>query len=217
MIQIRENDFLWKWYKVYYKEISPPPHPKSVCNFFWKSVGGIFKYIWDDSPSFVVIPIFILVLAGLMFLDSFIDPSDDKGFFYIFCSLLFVLSLMVYTAFISAFILYRGNNFLNNKGKFGKIIKNIFGYVFIYMIFSFVFSLAFKGKDEHWQLIYLWYGMLLTGVFCITFSIVLFIIWFFSKDTPTKQLITAYFMAVKNQVCPLVKAPWEEENTLQKP
>jgi len=220
MIQLRKDDFLWRCYDRYYQGentferaddangVSQPPHPHSICNFFWKAVGGLIKsWCWDSNPL-IAFPILVLVCSVLIYGISAVILHGKTGM----VGIMYVLSSMVFCLLSFLFVVIRWVGYWEKQGRKGRIVNSISVTAFVVLLFSTWFSTFFITKEAPWEPIYLLYGFSAVSAICMSFLWLIGICYLlFSKKSPTGQVITSYLGSFKDKVCPMVKAPWEEE------
>lgn len=204
MIELKKEDFLWKCYERYYKYAPAPKPPRSICNFFWKAVGGMFAWVFWDSMILVTGTVILAMFLGLIWAFKEVDgfnnpvPYGMVLFLSIFC-----------LGFINlGFFVVRYVEFWRTKEKTGAIVLASTAIVAALAFLSFVISLGFKGARE-WDWVYLLYGLITTVGICAGMGAIFGILVFFSAESSTGKVIRAYLGSFKDWACPLVSSPWD--------
>lgn len=210
MIQLKETDFLWKCYKRYYDDMLKPPVPGSICNFWWKSVGGMVKWLFWDCPFFIIGPIAFALTAlciwGSIALDAWVSFFPGILFF----------ALCVATGLFSLFlIIFRYGEYWDNKGVLGKWMQGIGAIGIGTAVLSFIFSFMWRdalNKGGPWLPIYVLWGFLTVLSILVLLAVIVASVYCFSNHSTSGKVVRAYLGSFKSWVCPLVKAPWEESD-----
>jgi len=206
MIQLNETDLLWKCYKRYYSQHLQPPHPHSVCNYFWKSIGGLVLYVVCDLSFFILTP--FLALICWYFAPDFSSPEQPNVVWGV-SWLIFIIISALYTFLKSA-------NFLVKH--FGDRTVGIVALLIIDLLLSLTIS-PIKDYGIFYGL--MWGAIYLNSAILAVVVIFLLILWLAtiifvagvdnSNKSNTKKVVIAYCKSFKDKLCPLVKAPWEKE------
>jgi len=206
MIQLRESDFLWKCYVRYYKSdlFQLPPHPRSVCNFFWKAVGGMFMYVFWDMYVIIAGPMFAII-SVLLWLVAIVTTK------HCYCVPLFMAALLMTIATIT-FGTLRWIAYWERKKVGGVVNFSVLSFV-VFGICSGMCSMPFSGSASNWQPIHLLYGAcVVVGIVGIVVGIVGGAVLILNAAFSKEQVLKSYLESFKSRVCPLVKAPWEEKD-----
>jgi hypothetical protein len=196
------NGFLWRRYCQYYGKDVLPPHPKSLCNYFWKAMGGTVKWLFMDVTAFLIFPVSLaLTIYLLMNVKSISDDSWGR-----IGMALAALGLTLWTGLLGTFRFF---SFICNK--FGDGYAILVGVLLGFVALIGLVSVGIAGKAADWTWWHLlWSALLIFGV------IVVFMGGVFIKETyydGRPSILRDLFMAVKNKVCPLVTPPpeWQKE------
>jgi hypothetical protein len=198
VIQLKETDLMWKVYCRYYKGYSEPPHPNSLCNFFWKSVGGMLAYLSWDLPAFLVISVLYTLTYGA---GSLAENLNGNSFQF-----LAILSFMFLGVASLVVTVSRFADWCQRTNR-----QHLGGLAFLAVIvgfFTFLFGLLWGGKEGGvMSFVYGFFTTLVVGGgLCGYFY--LYDRW---KDpnSQTGAIIKEYYLAVKSRVCPRIMIPGE--------
>lgn len=197
MIQLKETDLMWKAYKRYYKD-QQCLHPKSLCNLFWKSVGGMFKYAFWDTLVFLTAPVLGLATWGSLELKNCV-PNGEW--------LAVPVAFLAFGATITSlmFVLCRGMEWACRTNREWLIPTALV--VLMVGFMSVVFGLIYGSPFTVWNFVY---GFLTLAGFAALFCLGMYL--YDKYNDPTSQtgsIIKTYFFAVKDRVCPRVLIPGE--------
>lgn len=202
MIQLKEDDFLWRMYKRFYAGQREIPHPRTVCNFFWKAMRGMcLKLIWDTN---ILCPVLLFgSILAFSILGSYYSESD---------SVLNVLTFFTSLISGSAFVIVTCGRFLwwaerNEKQWVPVVVMAVVVLVFL------SFGLGSKyARDYEISLISgaILGGLTLLALLTLLVGFILVMYWL-NNDTNTCKVLKSNLIAFKTKICPLIKVPGEED------
>lgn len=210
MIELKREDFLWKCYERYYQHESVKPQPGSVCNFFWKAVGGMLRWFFWDCMFLLSASISVGLLSTSIWLMAEIEGFENAlplGF----PLLVIIIVLGFYNVF---FFIFRYIEFWTAKGQIANIVLPASGIAALVLVVSGLLSGMWKtilAKHGDWELIFLLYGFLSVIVGSLFFLGLFALVYSFSGETSTGKVLRAYLGSFKDKVCPLVKSPWDQQ------
>lgn len=206
MIQLKEDDFMWKMYKRYYQGayFTPtPPHPKTLCNFFWKAVGGMWLKLFWDMTVFLPVAVFgVFAVLGWWGAPSPEAKVIDVG--GLVCCLIMVASLVV-IACVTIGRLLAWCERTHNEWLIVVLIA-----VAACCGIALALGGLYKAEGRPVWLLFIYGALTEIGIVAVILGIAFTMYWF-NNDTGTGNVIKQYLRAVKNRVCPLIKVPGEED------
>lgn len=221
MIQIQEKDALWRFYQRFYKYRvhfgSEPrlPEPKNLCNYFWKAMGGAFKWFLNDVSAFIVIPIlatmtFLMVVwarwSGVFIGNQHPIWVDVVGMFFFVATIGFVGVCGVLVPIFRWIDYWKGRDDV-----LGLSVTVVLGILFAALI-----STGFAKNGVPWSWRFLLYGFLIElGVVAAIAGGVAIWYFFFSDNTNLGSNILQYLKAVKGRFCPFVEPPQSYKDALK--
>lgn len=204
MIQLKETDFLWKMYKRWYqsekfKYEGGCPHPRSLCNFFWKSMGGVWMTLFWDLPFLLTAPLFVGVAWGMSELTDL--NKKDANFLDIIQA--FVLFGFVVAAVVH--VIGRLMDMAVRRNQEWMIPAVILGMVFCGL--SCLMAIVFGKPLTFWKFLG-GAGILAGTVFAL---LAIFYLWdrFRDPESQTGRVVGEYVGAVKRRICPRILIPGE--------
>lgn len=211
MIEIRESDFSWRMYRRFYNNVENPPHPRSLCRYFWRSVGGVVvSFLWD-FPFLVTLAVLVpLVALSWSGASSFVDSQSVAGFFgFLFCG----LAAVVVTGGAIMVTVERLHNYCVRTGReqVSRLLVAGVAILLVSVVVGDIWRVGLGGKDapsHWWHALYGFLTLLAVGA-AVIFAVGVYIA-LFTDSTRTGAQVAAYLRAVKDRACPLVKVPGDE-------
>lgn len=213
MIQIKDSDILWHFYKKNYEGYGVP-HPQNICNYFWNAMFGGFKVFVEDLHALWTVSLLWLTTAilfgvqyyfGVFEIDSHNKDTIQQIVINFVVMLFFGISIAFFGILSLAVSLAR---WFKYWAKNDERVCNVSAAALAFFVISVMISLMMVGEGGKWCWSYLLIGMAVEVLLILALALI-FTIWYccFTNYTNLGKNLLQYFSAVKDRVCPLVDPP----------